>query len=326
MRLVRIAATQPGFLPVPDPHNCLSSSFRPQIERIHREVVLPQLAITERLLEEAAHAGCDVALTTENITGTAHYFPDLEHETYPQLVRYGQGEVEERLSRIARKHSMYVIACYNRAACGQLFNSCTVFDRKGRSCARYDKLQLPAEERWWNQPGERIGVFDLDFGRIGLCICYDVMFEEIVSVLGLQGAEIVFHPTAGYGWYDAIGEATLRTRANDASVHLVVSKNYQFGGAGRSGVIDYWGQYRADAGLGKNAVALCTLDLDEPKLQPPWYNPSVTSGQPNWRLRKAAERRPELYAPLAQPLAAPRWEAPDPQAVVEQMKKGLCRW
>lgn len=107
---------------------------------------------------------------------------------------------------------------------------------------------------WQISEGERIDIFELDFGKIGICICYDMVFPEVINIQALQGAEIIFHPTLGYGWYDENGEATLKTRANDNSVYIVSSKNYMLNRAGKSSVIDYWGHVVADAGFNKNCI------------------------------------------------------------------------
>jgi len=135
----------------------------------------------------------------------------------------------------------------------------------------------------------------MDFGRIGVMICYDIMFPAMTETLSLLGAEIVFHPTFGYGWNDFIGEATLRTRASDGSFYLVTAKNYGHNIAGKSSVIDYWGTVLADAGYEQDALVWAEIDLDKKKQQPNWHVQSVISGQVNMRLRHEGERRPELY-------------------------------
>jgi predicted amidohydrolase len=172
-----------------------------------------------------------------------------------------------------------------------------------------------------------LGSFETDFGRIGICICYDMMFSECAEALALSGAEIIFHPTAGYGWYDGIGEATLRTRANDNSVYIVTAKNWVHNGAGKSSVIDYWGYVLSDAGFHRNAIVTCEIDLDEKKTQPDWYYPVQTSGVADVRERSRGERRPELYGALLE--VHPGLEKPDAEKqaeIIKKMKSGECRW
>jgi predicted amidohydrolase len=154
-----------------------------------------------------------------------------------------------------------------------------------------------------------------------------MMFPEAAAVLARKGAEIILHPTAGYGWYDAIGEATLRTRANDNSLYILTAKNYAYNCAGKSSVIDPWGHVLADAGFRRNAVITREIDLDEGKTQPEWFYPSQMSGFSDVRERNRFERRPSLYGALVEP--ADRFRVPDEArrtVLRERIKKGECRW
>ena len=202
------------------------------------------------------------------------------------------------------------------------------FRRDGAAVGSYDKVQLPLDEAWQIAPGDSLPVFDLDFGRVGLAICYDMMFPEILSVLGLRGARIVFHPTAGYGWYDSIGEATLRTRANDNDLYIVTAKSYVYAAAGHSSVIDHWGQVKADAGFDADVVVSHCIDLDQEKVQPPWFVPTRMTGEPSLRRRRALERRPALYAPLADERLAGRLVQPEEEkpSIVEDLRSGRVHW
>jgi len=175
--------------------------------------------------------------------------------------------------------------------------------------------------------GEDLNVIDLEFGKIGVLICYDMMFPEAASVLARSGAEIILHPTAGYGWYDSIGEATLRTRANDNSVYILTAKNHVFNGAGKSSLIDPWGQVLAEAGFYKDVIVSKEIDLDVPKTQPEWFYQSVMSGFEEIRQRTPYERRPDLYSCLSAP--AKRLRTPDEAERVllrDIVRRGKCRW
>jgi predicted amidohydrolase len=184
------------------------------------------------------------------------------------------------------------------------------------------------DELWRVDPGGSLDAIELDCARIGILICYDMMFPEAAGVLAARGAEPIFHPTGGYGWYDAIGEATLRVRANDNSVHIVTAKNHVFNGAGKSSVIDYWGHVLADAGFRPDAVVGSEIDLSVPKAQPEWFYQTRMSGEARVGLRKLGERRPELYGALAD-ASGPRFAPPNEsgrRAIAEQIRRGECRW
>ena len=247
---------------------------------------------------------------------------------FPDLAALSAAYVEEKISVLAKKYGMYIIACYFKPIDGKVYNVAAIFNRAGAICGFYKKTHLPPNELWQVRAGDDVPVFDLDFGRIGIEICYDMMFPALSEALSLAGVEIVFHPTGGYGWYDSIGEATLRTRANDGSFYLVTAKNHCGMNAGKSSVIDYWGQVLADAGFYENTLVWREIDLDIPKTQPSWFYQTGMSGEARVRVRHETERRPELYKALCAPLTREQ-KAPDietQEKLREQVKKGLLHW
>lgn len=328
MRKVIVGAIQPDYLYPPPVYDCMSDCYRNDAKEIIEQYVKKRLETTFTLLDQAGQERCGIVTTCEDICGTSIYCADTtETNIFPELLELSAPLAEEGLSRLARKHSMAVIGCYNKRLAGRNYNVAAVFDRKGDIIGEYRKTHLPPNEKWQLTEGNSLGIFDLEFGRIGVCICYDMMFPEAVEAEALQGAQIIFHPTAGYGWYDSIGEATLRTRANDNSVYIVTAKNYVYNAAGKSCVIDFWGQVLADAGFYKNAVVSKEIDLDEKKTQPDWFYSTQTSGIADVRERYLRERRPELYAKLTEAndrLAVPDREGQKP--IIEKIRSGECRW
>ncbi|MCL2462903.1 MAG: carbon-nitrogen hydrolase family protein, partial [Defluviitaleaceae bacterium] len=234
---------------------------------------------------------------------------------------------EERVSAFAKRRGVRVCACYFTRRGGKNYNTAGFFDRAGSLAGYYDKTHLPPDETWQLTPGDDLNVIQLDDMTVGALICYDMMFPEPTETLALKGAEIIMHPTAGYGWYDAIGEATLRARANDNSVYIVAAKNYSYFHAGNSSVVDPWGHVLANAGFYENAITVKEIDLDKKKEQAAWHNPSVMSGETDVAKRMRAQRRPELYGALAEPI--PAIEPPDEAKRVkirEMIINGECRW
>lgn len=329
MRNVRIGAVQPRYLTLPGEYNCLNENYCGNIEEIMQSYVIPQLNVTFNLVDEAGQKRCDIVTTSENMAGLYSFLiDDSEVNLFPELVKSSQEIIEEELSKMSRKYSMYIIGCYFKCIGDSIYNVASIFDRKGSIAGCYKKVQLPSDEKFQCLEGESIHVFDLDFGRIGISICYDMMFPEVVEIQALKGAEIIFHPTAGYGWYDSIGEATLRTRANDNSVYIVTAKNWVFNGAGKSSIINYWGEVLADAGFAENAVIYNDIDLDVEKAQPDWYFPVHTTGVKNVRERMLCERRPELYKEISE-LRERKYEIPDlknKQKLIDDIKSGKCHW
>lgn len=120
---------------------------------------------------------------------------------------------------------------------GLLYDSVVLINRHGRICGRYRKSHLyPTEHRFF-RPGDTLPVFELDGLRVGLAICFEAAFPPIFSTLALQGAQVVFNPSAvpvGYGYLQ-----DLRTpaRAQDNQL-FVVAVNH----AGAEGDVTYCGQ------------------------------------------------------------------------------------
>ena len=72
-------------------------------------------------------------------------------------------------------------------------------------------------------PGDEFPVFEMDFGRVGMMICYDAYFPEQARILALKGAEIIFYPTMSDARGEAIWELVARARAVDNAVFVVAS-------------------------------------------------------------------------------------------------------
>lgn len=101
---------------------------------------------------------------------------------------------------IAREKGIYVVGgslFYHNADDGRYYNACFIFDPDGR--VHEQRKTHPAYELVYNRemvtPGNDLEVFDTDFGRIGVTICYDAAFPETARILMLNGAEIIFNPS-----------------------------------------------------------------------------------------------------------------------------------
>jgi len=324
MRKVTLAAAQAGDMGIDKRFDYLSKDFIADPELILKEHVLPRIAMQEKLLTQCK--GADLALTIEDICGLGHLLL-ADKPLFDELVVLSSKVTEERFSKLAISLGTHLAVCYYTRTDGINYNVTSIFGKKGEILGQYRKTHIPPNEMWHLADGEALNVIELDFGTVGILICYDMMFPEPTSVLAASGAEIILHPTAGYGWYDSIGEATLRTRANDNSVYILTAKNYVYNGAGKSSLIDPWGQVLVDAGFYQDAIISKTIDLDVPKTQPEWFYQTQMSGIAEIRKRYPKERRPELYSKLTEP--AKRLAVPNEseRAVLrEKIKNGECHW
>lgn len=126
------------------------------------------------------------------------------HSTYAKTaaeeVETLSGPTITRLADLARDHRCYIIAPIGIDDGGTYYNSAVLIDRGGKVAGRYDKLfPTEGEIRKGYACGTRAPVFDTDFGRIGIQICFDVNFPEGWQQLSDQNAELVFWPSAYAG-------------------------------------------------------------------------------------------------------------------------------
>ncbi|MCL2060299.1 MAG: carbon-nitrogen hydrolase family protein [Oscillospiraceae bacterium] len=107
---------------------------------------------------------------------------------------------KERCAGLARQYRAYVAPWdYEVAADGKKYNSTYILDRGGAEIGRYRKVHLTHGELVNAKltPGNDFPVFDLDFGRVGVMICFDNYFPECARILGLRGAELILYPLYG---------------------------------------------------------------------------------------------------------------------------------
>ena len=247
-------------------------------------------------LEEAGTRGADIACLPEflNVMGR----PDGDWLNLPPAA-----ELLEPVAALAARHSMYVILPLLEQRSAGRFNCALIVDRQGQVVGRYDKTHLTASERerYGIVPGDTYPVFDLDFGRIGIMICYDGHFPEVSRILALHGAEIIFFPTLQRHLTAALLDAQVRTRAVDNGVYLARS-SYGYPDdvawtpgmmVGKSCIVDFEGAILADAGF-RTGLCLQRIDLDRPRVKERSYGGET--GDPRQFLLE--DRRPETYAPI----------------------------
>ena len=163
-----------------------------------------------------------------------------------------------------------------------------LIDRQGRVAGTYRKTHLPREE--WKEgvrPGSEYPVFDTDFGRVAIQICYDWFFPEPTAIFARKGAEVILSPTWGNTLPDddgmVDGETVFRVRARDNGVYMVPSV-YD----GSSLVIDPMGRILA-SNAGKTGVFWAEVDLNKRECLD-WVG--------YWRSIGPRDRMPETYGPL----------------------------
>jgi predicted amidohydrolase len=145
------------------------------------------LSKIEKIINEEGAKGTDIIVLPETWRGQSH----------PETL---EGETITALSKLARKNNTYILSPIDRTDGKTRYNSAVLINREGRVVFVYDKVYP-----YWSEydltppvtPGTNSeSVYDTDFGRIGIAICYDANFPEIWQALREEGAEMVLWASA----------------------------------------------------------------------------------------------------------------------------------
>ena len=164
------------------------------------------------LIDEAARQKADIVCLPEGITqvGTKYQYVDAAEPIPGPSTRF--------LGLQAKKHHLYIVAGLYERAGEAVYNTSVLMGRDGELVGRYRKVCLPREEIDGGlTPGSEYPVFDTDFGRIAMMICWDVSYPEVARELAAKGAEVILMPIAGGN------ETLVRARAIENQLHLVAS-------------------------------------------------------------------------------------------------------
>ena len=155
----------------------------------------------EKYVAEAAAAGTQVMCFQELFNGP--YFCQVqEADYYSYAEAIPDGPTTKRFQEIAAKHGMVlVLPMYEEEQPGFLYNTAAVIDADGSYLGKYRKTHIPQVKGFWEKFYFRPGnlgypVFDTAAGRVGVYICYDRHFPEGWRALGINGAQVVFNPSA----------------------------------------------------------------------------------------------------------------------------------
>lgn len=159
------------------------------------------IELHEKYVAEAAAAGTQVMCFQELFYGP--YFcqvQDAEYYSYAEAIP--DGPTTKRFQELAEKHGMVlVLPMYEEEQAGLLYNTAAVIDADGSFLGKYRKIHIPQVHGFWEKFYFRPGnidypVFDTAVGKVAVNICYDRHFPEGWRELGLNGAELVFNPSA----------------------------------------------------------------------------------------------------------------------------------
>ena len=178
------------------------------------------------LIAQAAENGADLVVLPE-LFSTGYHLNTIGPHIL-ELAEPIDGPSVRTLQQAAREAICYVVApiALIREVGGVPFNSAVLIDREGNVVGSYDKVHLWALERFYFRSGASYPVFDTDFGRIGIIICYDMGFPEAARSLALQGADLVVCPSAWCVEDMDVWEINAPARALENTVFLAACNRF----------------------------------------------------------------------------------------------------
>ena len=168
----------------------------------------------------------------------SQYFCQIEEHANFDLAEPIPGPSSEALARVAREAGVVVIgSLFERRAAGVYHNTAVVIDADGKTLGMYRKMHIPDDplyyEKFYFTPGDLgFRAFDTAVGRIGTLVCWDQWYPEGARLTALQGAEVLFYPTA-IGWHPAekeqYGEAQYDAWQTIQRAHAIANGVYVAG-------------------------------------------------------------------------------------------------
>jgi len=234
---------------------------------------------------EAAKAGAQIVCLQELFR--SHYFCQVEDHKYFTLAEEVPGPSTEAFCKVAKEHGVVIVASlFEKRAAGLYHNTAAIIDAGGEFLGKYRKMHIPDDplfyEKFYFTPGDLgFRAWKTRFGKIGVCVCWDQWYPEAARLTALQGAQILFYPTA-IGWHPSekaqYGERQHSSWETIQRGHAIANGCYVAavnrigheapdGGAG----LEFWGQsFVADpsgqilkrASVDKEENLLVEVDLD----------------------------------------------------------------
>ena len=208
------------------------------------------LARTMRRVEEAAARGAQIICLQELFR--SQYFPQVENARKFALAESVPGPTTTALAQLARARQIVVIASlFERRSAGIYHNTAVVIDADGTLLGKYRKMHIPDDpcfyEKFYFTPGDLgFPCFNTRYARIAALVCWDQWFPEAARLAALNGAEILFYPTA-IGWLASeardAGKAQLRAWQLVQRAHAVANGVFvvAVNRVGREGKLTFWG-------------------------------------------------------------------------------------
>jgi N-carbamoylputrescine amidase len=248
-------------------------------------------------IEDAGKQGVQI-LCLQEIFTTPYFCPGQDAKWYASAETI-PGPTIERMQQYAKKYQMVmVIPIFEKERAGMLYNTAAVIDADGKYMGKYRKTHIPHTSGFWEKYFFRPGnlgypVFETAYAKVGVYICYDRHFPEGARALGLNGADIVYNPSAtvkGLSQYLWKLEQPAHAVANGYFMGCInrvgIEKPWNLGQFyGSSYFVDPRGQIVAIASEDNDELLVTEIDLE-----------MIEEVRSTWQFFR--DRRPEAYKDL----------------------------
>ena len=228
------------------------------------------IAAACRLIRRAAEQGAEFVMLPEM------FCCPYENGAFRPYGEEQDGPAQRALSALAAELGIWIVGgSIPELEGNRVYNTSFVYDSAGRQVARHRKMHLfdisveggqTFRESDTLSPGGEITVFDTPWGKMGLCICFDLRFEELARLMALRGARVIFVPAAfNMTTGPAHWELLFRQRAVDNQLFTVGtsparSESETYVAWGHSIVCDPWGSVLHQCGA-EEEISITSLDL-----------------------------------------------------------------
>jgi N-carbamoylputrescine amidase len=262
------------------------------------------IAKHEQFARDAAADGAQIICFQELFYGP--YFGIIEDAKYYDYAEPADGPIVQRFAKLAKELKLVIVLpIYEEDMPGVYYNTAVVVDADGTVLGKYRKHHIPNLDRFWEKFYFRPGnlgypVFDTAVGKVGVYICYDRHFPEGWRELGLNGAQLVFNPSATKpGLSNRLWELE-QPAAAAANQYFIAANNRigtesdEFGDLavtfyGSSYFVDPRGNYVGEvASQDQTEIVIRDLDLD-----------LIREVRNSWQFYR--DRRPESYTATVKP-------------------------
>ena len=268
------------------------------VDKIKRAMIDKHIA----LIDDAAKKGAEVVCLQALFYGP-YFCAEQNKKWYSLVERVPDGPTIELMRDVAKQHGIVlVVPIYEEEITGLYYNTAAVIDADGSYLGKFRKMHLPQVdpgfwEKFYFRPGN-LGypVFNTKIGRVGVYICYDRHFPEGARCLGLNGAEIVFNPSAtvaGLSEYLWKLEQPAHAAANGYFVGAINRPGWEEPWRigefyGTSYFCDPRGKIVAEGSRDTDDVVVADLDFD-----------LIREVRNTWQFYR--DRRPETYGAITAP-------------------------